>query len=194
MNEKQVKGSFGTVEYRDNNVIVVPLQFDEPVSITSNTVFEFSEFTGDDVLALGLNFDYGVVGKVDTNQKKYEVQIVVPAGKQGSFKLELKYNVMDPKTAESNIRGIVEPIIVEFDTPSIDQRIEKLEKVILFLMRSRSGLSYDNKSGEEMINDALPGSDQVRWVSKLLSQFESSEKAIEQYHDLFEERLSRVDK
>ena len=85
MNEKQVKGSFGTVEYRDNNVIVVPLQFDEPVSITSNTVFEFSEFTGDDVLALGLNFDYGGVGKVDTNQKKYEVQIVVPAGKQGSF-------------------------------------------------------------------------------------------------------------
>lgn len=192
MNEKHVKGSFGQVEYLENNVIVVPMQFDEPVLITSKTVFDFSEFTGDDILALGLNFQYGVVGKDDAGQN-YEVQMVVPEGKKGSFKLELKYNVMDPKTAESNIRGIVEPIVVEFDTPSIAQRIERLEKVVLFLMQS-SPTSYNNKSGEEMMRDALPASDQVRWVSKLLRQFESSEKAIEQYHNLFEERLGRIDK
>ncbi|MDE0013228.1 MAG: hypothetical protein OXU36_18940 [Candidatus Poribacteria bacterium] len=193
MNEKQVKGSFGTVEYLDNNVITVPLQFDEPVLITSKTVFDFSEFTGDNLFAPGLNLDYGVVGKGDTNQN-YEIQIIVPAGKQGSFKLELKYPINDPKNFEQNITGIVEPIIIEFDTPSIDQRVERLEKVILFLMAPSSGSSYDNKSGEEMMRDALPASDKVRWVSNLLRQFESSEKAIEQYHDLFEERLGRIDK
>lgn len=192
MNEKQVKGSFGTVEYRDNNVIAVPLQFDEPVLITSKTIFEFSEFTGDDILAAGLNFDYGVVG-VGNTQRNYEVQMVIPEGKQGSFKLALKYNVMDPKTAESNIRGIVDPIVVEFETPSIDQRIERLEKVVLFLMQ-KPPTNYDNQSGEEMMRDALPASDKVKWVSKLLHQFESSEKAIEQYHDLFKERLGRIDK
>ena len=192
MNEKQVKGSFGTVEYRDNNVIAVPLQFDEPVLITSKTIFEFSEFTGDDILAAGLNYDYGVVG-VGNTQRNYEVQMVIPEGKQGSFKLALKYNVMDPKTAESNIRGIVDPIVVEFETPSIDQRIERLEKVVLFLMQ-KPPTNYDNQSGEEMMRDALPASDKVKWVSKLLHQFESSEKAIEQYHDLFKERLGRIDK
>lgn len=192
MNEKQIKGSFGTVEYRDNNVIAVPLQFDEPVLITSKTVFDFSEFTGDDILAAGLNFDYGVVG-IGNTQQKYEVQMVIPEGKQGSFKLELKYNVMDTKTAESNIRGIVDPIVVKFETPSIDQRIERLEKVVLFLMQ-KSPINYDNQSGEEMMRDALPASDKVKWVSRLLRQFESSEKAIEQYHDLFQERLDRIDK
>ena len=192
MNEKRVKGSFGTIEYRDNNVIAVPLQFDEPVLITSKTVFDFSEFTGDDILATGLNFDYGVVG-IDNTRRNYEVQMTIPEGKQGSFKLELKYNVMDPKTAESNICGIVDPIVIEFDTPSLAQRIERLEKVVLFLMQSRSPASYDNKSGEDMLREALPASDQVRWVSKLLHQFES-EEAIKQYHDLFEERLDRIDK
>ena len=194
MNEKQVKGSFGTIEYRDHNVIAVPLQFDAPVLITSKTVFGFSEFTGDDILATGLNFDYSVVGKRNTDEKIYEVQMIIPEGKQGSFKLELKYNIMDPKTAESNIRGIVDPIVIEFDTPSLAQRIERLEKVVLFLMQSRSPASYDNKSGEDMMRDALPASDQVRWVLKLLHQFESSEEAIKQYHDLFEERLGRIDK
>ena len=191
-NDKQVKGSFGTVEYHDNNVIAVPLQFDEPVLITSKTVFEFSEFTGDDILAAGLNFDYGVVG-VGNTQRNYEVQMVIPEGKQGSFKLELKYNVMDPKTAETNICGIVDPIIVEFDTPSLEQRIEKLEKVVLFLMQNPPASNY-NQSGEEMMRDALPAADKIRWVSKLLRQFESSEKAIEQYHDLFQEKLGRIDK
>ena len=144
-NDKKVKGSFGTVEYRDNNAIVVPIQFDEPVLITSRTVFDLSEFTGDDILALGLNFDYGIVGKVDTEQKNYEVQMVVPEGKQGSFKLELKYPINDPKTAEQNIIGVVEPIVVEFDTREI-LWIRTVEKHLLNLSKYRClSLKTDNK-------------------------------------------------
>ena len=101
---------------------------------------------------------------------------------------------MDPKQQNRISVGLLSLSSSNLIHQSIDQRVERLEKVVLFLMQSRSPASYDNKSGEEMIRDALPASDQVRWVSKLLPQFESSEKAIEQYHDLFEERLGRIGK
>ena len=143
--EKKVKGSFGTVEYRDNNVYVAPIQFDEPVLITSRTVFEFSEFTGDNILADGLNFDYTVVGKVDTDDKYYEVKMFVPEGIQGSFKLELKHPIMNPKTAEHNIIGVVEPIVVEYDTRELVW-IRTVEKHLLNLSKYCSlSLKTDDK-------------------------------------------------
>lgn len=144
-NKRKVKGSFGTVEYRDNNVYVVPIQFDEPVLITSSTVFGISDFTGDDILGYGLNFDYNVFGKVSTDDKYYEVKMVIPQGKRGSFKLELKHPIIDPKTAEHNIIGIVEPIVIEYDTRDLVW-IRTVEKHLLDMSKYRClSLKTDEK-------------------------------------------------
>lgn len=182
---KEVKGSFGTAKIHgySNEIIEIPLDFEEPVRITSRTVFEFTKLSGDDLY----DFDYSVVGISDSADKKYRIHITVPEGRQGKFKLELKYDIHDPTDLEKRITGIVEPISVEYKTSSVHERVERLEKIVLLLLQSRSSGSYHNKSIEGMISDTFPAS--LESLSKLLSQFESEEEAIEQFYVLLQERL-----
>lgn len=183
MNERRVRGSFGTIEYSgySNEIIEIPLEFEDPVMITSRTVFDIKKLSGDDVY----DSDYGVV-QIGDSGKKHRIQIVVPEGRQGSFKLELKYDIYDPQG--QGITGIVEPIIVEYETSSVHERVDRLEKLVLILLQSRSSGNYHDKSGEEMLRDAMPVS--VEWMSKLLREYESGEKTIEEYCVVLEERLN----
>ena len=189
MNEKEVRGSFGTTEIHgySNEIIEISLDFEEPVLITSSskTAFEFTKLSGDDLY----DFDYSIVGIGDSD-KKYRIHIIVPEGRQGKFKLELKDNIYDPKTSQKSITGIVEPIIVEYKTSSVHERVERLEKLVLLLLQLRSSGNYHNKSVESMISDTFPAS--LEWMSKLLSQFESGEEAIEQICVILQERLDLI--
>ena len=184
MKEKEVRGSFGTAEFHgySNEIIEIPLDFEDPVLITSKTVFDFTKLSGDDLY----DFDYSVVG-IGGSDKKYRIQIIVPEGRKGSFKLELKYPLNDPKRLEQSITGIVEPISVEYKTSSVHERVERLEKLVLLLLQSRSSGNYHNKSVEAMISDTFPAS--LKWMSELLRQFESGEEAIEQFCVILQERL-----
>lgn len=191
MNEKQVRGSFGTVEYSgySNEIIEIPLEFEEPVRIPSKTVFDFTKLSGDEIY----DFDYGFVGIGDTDDKKYRIGIRVPEGRQGTFQLELKYYLDDPVNPDQHIVGSVEPITVEYKTSSVHERVERLEKIVLLLLQSRSSQSSrHNKSVKDMMANTFPAS--VEWLLKLLHECEGSEKTIEQYYLLLEDRLDRINK
>ena len=92
MNERQVRGSFGTIGYSgySNEIIEIPLEFEDPVMITSRTVFDIKKLSGDDVY----DSDYGVV-QIGDSGKKHRIQIVVPEGRQGSFKLDRTYAALN---------------------------------------------------------------------------------------------------
>ena len=185
MNERQVRGSFGTIGYSgySNEIIEIPLEFEDPVWITSRTVFEIKKLSGDDLY----DSDYGVAQMGDSG-KTHRIQIVVPEGRQGSFKLELKYPLNDPKKLEQSIIWIVEPIIVEYKTSSVHERVERLEKLVLRLLQSTSSGNHHDKSGEEMLRDTMPAA--VDWMSKLLREYENGEKTIEECCVILEERLN----
>ena len=75
-----------------------------------------------------------------------------------------------------------------------DARIERLEKVILFLMSSRAGAGYHNKSAQEMLRDVLPASPKEKWVEKIFDEFGSYEKALDEFAAICEKRLESRDR
>lgn len=117
-NTLNVSATFGTVEYRDNGVVVVPVNFAENVIVPSKTVFQVTKVSGDDLKGI----DYRLVGE-DTD---YELIFEIPPERSGSFRIsaigdafKVSSMVWDnvvatPKTVNYDTRV---PRIVNYDIP-----------------------------------------------------------------------------
>ena len=71
-----------------------------------------------------------------------------------------------------------------------DERIKRLETVLLFLISSKAGPGYLYQSADKMLRSVLPPHIAER-VGKLLKEYESFEKIIEEFRSICEERLLR---
>lgn len=118
-NITNVTATFGSVEYRDDGVIVVPITFGENVIAPSKAVFQVSHVSGDSLQGV----EYRMVGKDDA----YELIFEIPQERSGSFQIAAVADVLKessgirdnviatPKTVNYDTRT---PRIVDYDIPA----------------------------------------------------------------------------
>lgn len=110
--------TFGTVEYRDGGVVVLPVTFAENVIAPSKTVFPISRVSGDSLDGMG----YYIVGE----DAAYELIFEVPPDRSGSFSVGADGYVPKENGVWDNVTGTlvtvaystVEPQIVDYDIPA----------------------------------------------------------------------------
>ena len=74
-----------------------------------------------------------------------------------------------------------------------DERIERLERVLLFLMCSKVDTDYLQKSPDRMLKGILSPHTEGR-VGKLLNEYESENKILDEFLSICEDRLSSNDR
>ena len=113
-----VNATFGTVEYRDNGVIAVPITFAENV-VAEKSIVVFSRVSGDALVGL----EYRLVGE-DTD---FELIVAVPRDRSGSFSVDLAGSVFKrtdstwdtvSATAVTVSYDTRIPFIKEYDVPA----------------------------------------------------------------------------
>ena len=114
-----INATFGVIDYRENAVISVPIDFRESVIVPSKTVFEVTHVSGDALVGIS----YVLLGK-DT---AYELVFSVPLNRSGSFRISANGDVLKIATGEFEsvtVAPVVvsysttEPMIVDFDVPA----------------------------------------------------------------------------
>lgn len=111
-----INATFGTVEYRDDGIVALPLTFAEDVIVPSKTVLEI---TGDTLAGI----TYYLVGE----NTDYEAVFKIPQDRSGSFQISANGDVLKTATdmwdtvvatALTVAYSTVVPIIVDFDVPA----------------------------------------------------------------------------
>ena len=118
MADGNVTATFGTVEYRENGIIGVPVTFGEAVIANAKTIFGISHVSGDPLQGI----DYRLIGK-DT---AYALVFAVPPDQSGRFQITANGEVLlatgswanavaTPKTVNY---GTLVPRLVDYDIPA----------------------------------------------------------------------------
>lgn len=68
-----------------------------------------------------------------------------------------------------------------------DERIERLEKALVFFMGSKASPDYHDKSAQVMLGSVIPAS--LGWINKILNELGSGEKILEEFAAVCEKRL-----
>ena len=114
-----VNASFGTVEYRENGVIAVPLTFAESVIAPSKSIVQFGTVSGDDLS--------GIVYRLVGSGTAFTVVITVPPERKGELRLSMLGSVLKvgtgvwdtvTATAVTVAYGTIVPRIVDVDVPA----------------------------------------------------------------------------
>ena len=106
-NTLNVNASFGTVEYRNNGAIAVPITFAEAVISPSKTICEISHVSGDNLT--GVN--YRLLGE----NTDYELVFDIPPDRTGSFRIDTTGDVFKVIThVWDNV--IITPVTINYDT------------------------------------------------------------------------------
>lgn len=127
--------TFGTVEYRNGGVIVVPVTFEESVIAPSKSIFEVSHASGDALT----DVTYYIVG----TGTAYELFFQIPPDRNGSFNITANGSVLknatkvwenvaaSPATFTVNYDTRV-PRIVNFDIPKNYTPGQKFDVILQF--------------------------------------------------------------
>ena len=111
--------TLGTVEYRENGGIAVPVTFPENVIAPSKSIFEITYVSGDALT----DIEYRLVGQ----NTAFEVVIEVPPDRKGVMRLSMLGSVLKSGTGEWDSvtatavevpYGTIVPRIVDFDIPA----------------------------------------------------------------------------
>lgn len=98
--------TFGTIDYKENGVIVVPVNLSESVIINSKTIFEVTHVPGASLQ--GIN--YRLIGE-DTD---FELVFEVPADRVGSFRISANGDVLLATGTWENV--VATAVVVNYDT------------------------------------------------------------------------------
>ena len=102
-----VNATFGTVGYRENGGIAVPISFAEAVIAPSKSICEITYVSGDDLTGV----DYRLIGEGTDHELVFEV----PPDRVGSFSIDVTGNVF--KVAARIYDNVtITPITVNYDT------------------------------------------------------------------------------
>ena len=113
-----VNATFGTVDYRENGIIAVPITFAEAV-VAVKTVFKITRVSGNPLQGI----DYILVGEATA----YELRFTVPPDRKGSFQIAAVGDVLKTGTGVwDNVTatpldvpyGTVVPRIVDYEIPA----------------------------------------------------------------------------
>ena len=106
-NTLNVNASFGTVEYRNNGAIAVPITFAESVIVPSKSICEITRVSGDDLV--GVN--YRIIGE----NTDFEIIFEVPPDRVGSFSISAVGDVFKRSSGVwDNV--VVEDVVVNYST------------------------------------------------------------------------------
>ena len=103
-----VNATFGTVEYRDNGVIAVPVIFGEAVVAPSKTIFVVTHVSGDDLQGI----QYRLVGQ----NTAYELVFSVPPDRSGSFRISANGDVFKVSSSVWDNVAVATPKTVSYGT------------------------------------------------------------------------------
>lgn len=139
-----INATFGTVEYRENGGIAVPVTFPENVIAPSKTVFEITHDSGDALTDIA----YVLLGEGTA----YQLVFTVPPDRKGSFQISANGDVLKTATGEwDNVivtakvvaYNTTAPEIVDFDIPASYTPGENFDTRIAYNVRI-TGLSANN--------------------------------------------------
>ena len=106
-NTVNVTAAFGTVVYREDGVLAVPVTFTENVIAPAKSICAVTHVSGDDLSGVAYRF----VGK----NKNYELVFVLPHDRIGSFRVDITGDVFKVATRVwDNV--VITPITVSYDT------------------------------------------------------------------------------
>lgn len=103
-----VTATFGTIDYKENGVIVVPVNLSESVIINSKTIFEVTHVPGASLQ--GIN--YRLIGE-DTD---FELVFEVPVDRVGSFQISGNGTVLKASDGTYDTVSVMTPITVAFNS------------------------------------------------------------------------------
>ena len=139
-----VTAAFGATEYRDDGVVVVPVNFGESVIAPSKSIFAVKHVSGDALT----DIEYRLVGE----NRAFELIFEVPPDRSGSFQVAANGDVfkvssgvwdnvvITPKTVNY---GTLIPRIVDYDVPENYTPGAKFDVRIAYNVRV-TGLSDNN--------------------------------------------------
>ena len=103
-----INATLGTVEYRENGIIAVPVTFPENVIAPSKSIFEITHVSGDALT----DIEYRLVGQ-DT---AFAVVIEMPLDRKGSFQIAANGDVLKVSTGVWENLSIATPKTVSYNT------------------------------------------------------------------------------
>ena len=103
-----INATLGTVEYRENGIIAVPVTFPENVIAPSKSIFEITYVSGDALT----DIEYRLVGQ-DT---AFAVVIEMPLDRKGSFQIAANGDVLKVSTGVWENLSIATPKTVSYNT------------------------------------------------------------------------------
>ena len=102
-----VTAAFGTMEYRYDGVLAIPINFVESVIAPAKSICEVAHVSGDELTGV----DYRLIGK----DRNFELVFEMPHDRKGSFKVGITGDVFKVAThVWDNV--IIPPITVNYDT------------------------------------------------------------------------------
>lgn len=113
-----ITATFGTTDYKENGVVVVPVTFEETVIAPPKTVFNVTHVSGDPLQGI----DYRLIGK-DT---AYALVFAVPPDRSGRFQITANGDVLSATGSYENVTatpitvnyGTLVPRIIDYDIPA----------------------------------------------------------------------------
>lgn len=103
-----INATLGTVEYRENGVIAVPVTFPENVIAPSKSIFEITHVSGDALT----DIEYRLVGQ----NTAFEVVIEMPLDRKGRFQIAANGDVLKVSTGVWENLSIATPKTVSYNT------------------------------------------------------------------------------
>ena len=113
--------------------------------------------------------------KAGRSEEDKELWIILPSADDDNIERELAHQ---------------ESIDIFEEIKARDERIERLEKILLFLINSAASPDYLYQSPDKMLKSFLSPHTAER-VGKLLKEYESVEKVLQEFLSICEERLLR---
>lgn len=107
-----INATLGTVEYRENGVLAVPVTFPENVIAPSKSIFEITYVSGDALT----DIEYRLVGQ-DT---AFELIVEMPLDRKGSFQIAANGDVLKVST------GVWENVVIPPLTVNYGTRVPRL--------------------------------------------------------------------
>ena len=103
-----VTATFGTINYRENGVVAIPITFSENIIVPPKTVFNVTHVSGDSLEGIR----YVIRGKDDA----YELVFTVPPDRVGRFQISGEGNVLKTSTSEFDNVTVAAPVVVAYNT------------------------------------------------------------------------------